>query len=288
MEVVATVAEMQARAEAARCAGSRLALVPTMGALHAGHLALVEEARRRADHVTVSIFVNPTQFGPGEDFARYPRTLEADLAALEGLGGVACVFAPSVEEMYPGGAEPLVSVEVAELDRPLCGASRPGHFRGVATVVAKLFLACRPHVAVFGKKDAQQFVLLRRMAQELRFGIEVVGLETVREADGLAMSSRNRYLDEEERAQAVVLHRALEAVREAVRAGERRPAALVDTMRRIVGEAPRARLEYAEVVDAEALQPVEALRPGQEVIAALAAYLGRARLIDNAFIRIEA
>ncbi|MDX1530176.1 MAG: pantoate--beta-alanine ligase, partial [Rhodothermales bacterium] len=271
-------------ADGARCAGRRLGLVPTMGALHEGHLALVRHAQALADHVTVSIFVNPTQFGPGEDFERYPRTLEADLDALRGVGGVDCVFAPDVDEMYPGGSR-LTAVEVAELDAHLCGAHRPGHFRGVATVVTKLFAACRPHVAVFGRKDAQQFVLLRRMARDLLLGVEVVGLETVREPDGLALSSRNRYLGEEARKQAVALSEAVHAAREAAEKGERRAQALVDLMRRTIGAAPMARLQYAEVVDAETLQPVETLRPGREVLAAVAAYFGDARLIDNAFIR---
>lgn len=285
MERIERIATMQAHAEAARRDGRRLALVPTMGALHAGHLALVEEARRRADHVTVSIFVNPTQFGPGEDFARYPRTLEADLAALEAAGGVDVVFCPTVEEMYPEGF--ATYVEVAGLDAHLCGPRRPGHFRGVATVVTKLLLACRPHVAVFGRKDAQQLVIVRRLVHDLGFGVEVVGVETVREPDGLALSSRNRYLDPEARRQAAVLARAVFAARDVARAGERDPAALVDAMLRAIGDAPMARLDYAEVVDAETLRPVERLEPGREVLAAVAVYFGDARLIDNQFIRIE-
>ena len=205
MEVVRTVEAMQALADATRGAGRRLALVPTMGALHEGHLSLVTEARRRAGpdgHVAVSIFVNPTQFGPGEDFGRYPRTWEADLAAIAEAGGVDAVFAPTVESMYPLGLPTLTTVRVSRLDAHLCGPFRPGHFEGVATVVAKLFLACRPHLAVFGEKDAQQLAVLRRMAAELGFGVEVVGAPTVREPDGLALSSRNRYLAAEERAQA--------------------------------------------------------------------------------------
>jgi len=285
MEVVHTVATMQARAEAARCAGRRLALVPTMGALHDGHLALVEEARRRADDVSVSVFVNPTQFGPGEDFERYPRTLDADLAALARQGLTDTVFAPSVEEMYPEGAR--TTVEVSDLDRHLCGAFRPGHFRGVATVVARLLLAARPHVAVFGKKDAQQFVILRRMARDLGFGVEVVGAETVREPDGLAMSSRNRYLGEEARKQAAVLSRAVFAARDAALGGERDPAALVDLMLRAIGEAPMARVQYAEVVDAETLALGPRLEHGREALAAVAAYFDGTRLIDNQFFRID-
>lgn len=285
MELIRTVAAMQAHAEAARCAGRRLALVPTMGALHAGHIALVQEARRHADHITVSVFVNPTQFGPGEDFERYPRTLAADLAELERGGGVDAVFHPEVEEMYAPGARTLIDVE--GLDRHLCGPHRPGHFQGVATVVAKLLLACRPHVALFGKKDAQQFVILRRLARDLGFGVEVEGVETVRELDGLAMSSRNRYLGEEARKQSVVLSKAVFRAREAAERGERDPGALVDLMLREIGEAPMARLQYAEVVDAETLAPPERLIPGREALAAVAVYFDGARLIDNQFIRIE-
>jgi pantoate--beta-alanine ligase len=205
MEVIRTVQGMQEHAEGQRRAGSTLALVPTMGALHEGHLALVREAMGRAGHVTVSIFVNPTQFGPAEDFDRYPRDLGHDVELLAGLGGVDVVFAPAVEEIYPGGAgAQRFSVGIDELDRHLCGRHRPDHFRGVATVVAKLFNCCRPHLSFFGLKDAQQFVILRRLAREFHFGVEVVGVPTVRETDGLALSSRNRYLRPAERAQAVV------------------------------------------------------------------------------------
>lgn len=287
MDLVRTVSDMQATAEAARCAGRTLALVPTMGALHRGHLALVEEARRRVGpggHVTVSIFVNPTQFGPNEDFDAYPRTLDADLERLREAGGVDTVFAPSVGEMYDPSA--ATTVAVAGLDEHLCGPFRPGHFAGVTTIVTKLFLAARPHVAVFGTKDAQQFVILRRMARDLGFGVEVVGVETVREADGLALSSRNRYLGEEARKQAVVLSQAVFGAREAVREGERRASRLVDSMRSAIEAAPLAELQYAEVVDAETLAPIETLRPGQTVLAAVAVFFEGARLIDNAFITI--
>lgn len=288
MDIVRTVPAMQAEAEAARCAGRTLALVPTMGALHRGHLALVDEARQRVGpdgHVTVSIFVNPTQFGPGEDFDAYPRTLDADLDALGASGGVDAVFAPAVDAMYDDGA--VTTAAVAGMGEHLCGAFRPGHFDGVTTVVTKLFLACRPHLAVFGKKDAQQFLILRRMVRDLGFGVELVGLDTVREADGLALSSRNRYLSEEERKQAVVLSQALSAVREQVAAGERQASTLVDTMRVKIAAAPLARLQYAEVVDTETLQPIDRLRPGQEALAALAVHFGGARLIDNTFLTID-
>ena len=286
MELLHTVEGMQAHADGARAAGQRLALVPTMGALHEGHLALVEDARQRADHVTVSIFVNPTQFAPGEDYERYPRTLKSDLAALDSVGGVDAVFAPTPEAMYPFGLPPFTTVHVRDLDRYLCGAYREGHFEGVTTVVTKLFLACRPHLAIFGEKDAQQLAILRRMTAELGFGIEVLGHPIVREADGLALSSRNRYLGTEERQQAVVLSKALAEVREAVAAGERGPRALVDALRRTIATAPLAELQYAEVVEADTLQPVEALTPGR-YLAALAVFFGTTRLIDNTALDIE-
>jgi pantoate--beta-alanine ligase len=279
---------MQAEADAARAAGRRLALVPTMGALHDGHLALVTEARNQAGdggHVTVSVFVNPTQFGPGEDFEAYPRALEADLGALAEAGGVDAVFAPTEAAMYPFGLPPYATVTVRDLDRHLCGATRPGHFAGVTTVVTKLFLACRPHLAVFGQKDAQQLAILRRMTAELGFGVELVGHPIVREPDGLALSSRNRYLSAEERAQAVVLSRALRAAEAAVERGERDEAAIRRAMKAEVAAAPLAELQYAEVVDADALQPVDTLSSespsGGRYLAALAVFFGDTRLIDN-------
>ena len=295
LTLISTVAAMQAEAEAARAAGRRLALVPTMGALHAGHLALVRDARRRVGpggHVAVSVFVNPTQFAPGEDYEAYPRTLDADRAALAGLGdgAVDAVFAPTAPEMYPFGLPPFATVAVRDLDRHLCGAARPGHFAGVTTVVAKLFLACRPHVAVFGQKDAQQLGLVRRMTAEMGFGIEVVGHPIVREADGLALSSRNAYLSPGERADAVVLSRAVRAAEALAAAGERSAARLAAAMASEVARAPGVRLQYAEVVDAETLQPVEALAkdgPSQgRYLVAVAAFVGATRLIDNVSIGI--
>jgi pantoate--beta-alanine ligase len=286
---------MQAEADAARAAGRRLALVPTMGALHAGHLALVEDARRRVGpggHVAVSVFVNPTQFAPGEDFEAYPRTLDADGAALDGLGAgaVDAVFAPTAPEMYPFGLPPYATTAVRDLDRHLCGAFRPGHFAGVTTVVAKLFLACRPHVAVFGEKDAQQLAILRRMTAEMGFGVEVAGHPIVREPDGLALSSRNAYLSEAERADALVLSRAVRAAEALAAGGERDAGRIAAAMAAEVAEAPAVRLQYAEVVDAEALQPVETLAAGGpsggRYLAAVAAFVGTTRLIDNATLSI--
>ncbi len=284
--LIRTVEDMQARAEAVRQAGRRLALVPTMGALHEGHAALVRAARRQADHVTVSIFVNPTQFEPGTDLERYPRDLEGDREKLGALG-VDVIFAPEVEAIYPGGgpAANRTWVGVEKLDEHLCGRRREGHFRGVTTVVARLFNLCRPHVAVFGEKDAQQLVIIRRMAADLHFGTDIVGVPTQREADGLACSSRNAYLNEEERAQAVVLSRAVQTVERCVRTGEQRSKALVEAMLKKLDEAPLARVEYAEVVDAAALQPVDRIAPGQEVLAAGAVYFGDTRLIDSTFVK---
>ena len=287
MDLIQTADAMQAEAESARRAGDRLALVPTMGAFHEGHLALVRRAKEAADHVTVSIFVNPTQFGPEEDLSSYPRDVEGDLEKLEALGGVDVVFAPSVEEMYPLG-EPQTWVEVEGLTDTLCGRYREGHFRGVTTVVSKLFNLCRPHVGVFGQKDAQQLVVLRRMVRELHFGVDVVGVPIQREADGLACSSRNAYLSEEERRQAPVLSKALsEARRVIARAGEEQPvAAVVRRMRNIMDTAPRAEPQYVKVVDAHSLEPLETLHPGQEVLAAVAVFFGETRLIDNAFVTV--
>lgn len=284
MKVIQTVSEMQAHADARRREGRRLALVPTMGALHEGHLALVRTAREHADHITVSIFVNPTQFGPSEDYARYPRQLSQDVATLEALG-VDVVFAPPVEEMYPDGPEAnLTWVYVEKLDAHLCGRYRPGHFRGVTTVVAKLFNICKPHVAIFGLKDAQQFQIIRRMVRDLHYDIELIGVPTVREPDGLALSSRNTYLSPEERRQAVVLSQAVQAAREAIMAGEQRPEAIVEAMRQILAQAPLARVQYAEVVDAETLQPVRRIQPGQRVLAGVAVFFGDTRLIDSVFV----
>jgi len=285
MNLTHTVDAMQAEAEQARCDGRRLALVPTMGALHDGHRALVRRAKREADHVTVSIFVNPTQFAPDEDLDAYPRNLDGDLETLDALGGVDAVFAPTVEDMYPLGA-PTAWVEVEGLTDMLNGRYREGHFRGVTTVVTKLFNACRPHVGVFGEKDAQQLVILRRMAEELCFGVEVVGVPTQREADGLACSSRNAYLTDEERAQAPVLSEAVAEARALITgATEEQPAeAVVRRMRNILDGAPLAEPQYVAVVDARSLQPVETLRPGDDVLAAMAVFFGDTRLIDNAFV----
>ena len=281
MRVIESALEMQQTALALRAQGRRVGFVPTMGNLHDGHLSLVRLAKKHGDVVVVSIFVNPTQFGPNEDFAAYPRTFEADRALCE-AEGVDLVFYPSVPEMYPGGAS--VSVTENSLSRTLCGASRPGHFDGVCTVVAKLFNVVLPHVAVFGEKDAQQLRVIRRMVRDLRFPVEIVAGPTAREPDGLARSSRNRYLTPEQRPQAVCLRRALDEAERRFAAGERDPAALVAAMRAVVAKAPAAKIDYVELVDDETLQPVSGpvVRPA---LAALAVWVGKPRLIDNAVLR---
>jgi pantoate--beta-alanine ligase len=286
MKVIQTASAMREESQTRRCSDMRLALVPTMGALHEGHLTLVKEARLHADHVTATIFVNPTQFGPGEDFDRYPRPLEEDLECLQ-QAGIDCVFTPRASEIYPEGPRHVRSwVAVDGFDATLCGRHRPGHFRGVTTVVARLFNICQPDVALFGLKDAQQFVILRRMVRDLRFGIEVVGVPTVREYDGLAMSSRNRYLADGERRQAVVLYQGLQRAAGEVEKGEQRPEAIVGALLDTVGDAPDARVQYAEVVDVETLAPVERLKAGGDVLIATAVYFGSTRLIDNVFVRV--
>jgi pantoate--beta-alanine ligase len=284
MKIVERVRELQELADRERAAGRRIALVPTMGALHAGHLALVAEARRRADLVVVSIFVNPTQFGPGEDFAAYPRPFEADCASCR-AAGVDVVFAPEVEDLYPAGAQTFVEVE--GVSRPLCGASRPGHFRGVATVVTKLLLAAKPHFAVFGEKDWQQVAVIRRMARDLLCDVEIVGVPTLREADGLALSSRNQFLDAATRPQAVVLSRALAAARSAVLAGERSHAAVLALVRREIAKAPLAEIDYAELRDPESLEPAPSELVGPALLALAVRFPAPSspkgvRLIDNA------
>lgn len=267
---------MQAWSDAARRAGRRIALVPTMGALHEGHLALVAEARRHADLVVVSIFVNPMQFNRRDDFERYPRTLDDD-AVQCAAAGVDAIYAPSPAAMYPEGF--ASHVEVSRLTDPLCGAARPGHFRGVTTVVTKLFLGVRPDVAVFGEKDFQQLAVIRRMAADLDFGIEIVGLPTIREADGLAMSSRNRLLSSVERQAARCVPGALEAAASAVARGETRAAAIVAAAADVIAAEPRARLEYAETRDPATLEEVEAVTV--PTLLALAVWVGSVRLIDN-------
>ena len=280
--VARTIAEVRAAVADARHAGRTVGLVPTMGALHAGHHSLVAAARRGTGFVVVSIFVNPTQFGPAEDLDKYPRTWDADLA-LCAAGGADVVFAPAVAEVYPTGG--LSSyVEVPAIGSILEGASRPGHFRGVATVVLKLFGMVGPDVAYFGAKDYQQQLLIRRMVADLDVPVRVATEPTVREADGLAMSSRNRYLGPDERRAATVLHRALMAARAAVDAGEADAGRVRQVLADTLESEPLARVETIDLVDADTLAPVDRLGPGRRAVALLAVRVGPARLIDNALL----
>jgi pantoate--beta-alanine ligase len=271
-----TAAAMRAWSDDVRRTGRRIGFVPTMGYLHAGHLSLVAEARRRADVCVASIFVNPLQFGANEDLAAYPRDLDRDRAALA-EAGVDALYLPQADRMYPLGFQ--TEVNVPALSAGLCGRSRPGHFRGVATVVAKLFHAVAPHVAVFGEKDFQQLAVIRRMVADLDFGIEVVGAPVVREADGLAMSSRNTYLSDAERPAAACLSRALAAVRARHRHGLCDPAALVAVAREVIEAEPLARIDYVEMLDADTLTPIAVVE--RPAVLALAVRIGRTRLIDN-------
>ena len=263
-----------------RLGGAVLGLVPTMGALHAGHLSLVRRARAECDVVAVSIFVNPLQFAPGEDLARYPRTFAEDCALLE-AAGVEVVFAPETEEMYPAGA--VTTVTVGEIGDRLDGVSRPGHFTGVATVVAKLLHVVGPGRAYFGQKDAAQLAVLRRMVRDLNFDVELAGCEIVRDADGLALSSRNKYLDAVERAQALVLRRSLLAIEQSIAGGERASAALLREGLRVLDAVEGVRVDYLAVVDAETLKPVATADAG--TLVAVAAWVGETRLIDNFLVR---
>jgi pantoate--beta-alanine ligase len=278
MDVIRDNAALRRRLEASRRAGESLGLVPTMGYLHAGHLSLIAQAGRENDRVAVSIFVNPTQFGPGEDFARYPRDEARDLALCE-EAGVDIVYAPEVAMLYPNGQPGTVVVPPESLTGHLCGASRPGHFTGVATVVSKLFALFQPDRAYFGLKDFQQTAVLKRMVADLCFGVDVVLVPTLREPDGLAMSSRNVYLSAEERQQALALSRALQAGWEAARRSGVSPDDVLNTARSVLAGEPALEVQYLELVDQDTLAPLETLeRPG---VLAVAARLGRTRLIDN-------
>jgi pantoate--beta-alanine ligase len=276
--VVKTPEEARTLCNAARARGQRVGLVPTMGALHEGHLALVGEARRHADFVLCSIFVNPTQFGPNEDFSRYPRDLASDVTRLEGASAYA-VFAPEVSAMYPPGDE--TRVRVGPLAAHLCGPHRPGHFEGVATVVTKLFAIAGPCAAVFGKKDYQQLAILRRVAKDLFLPVEVIGFPIVREPDGLAMSSRNAYLSADERKRALALSRGLSAAARAFAAGERNAGALRRLALALVERAATS-VDYVTLADADALVPIDdGADVGARAVLAIACRMGTTRLIDN-------
>jgi pantoate--beta-alanine ligase len=276
VKICATIPEARSVCRDVRSGGKRLGLVPTMGALHEGHSSLVQAAKAQCDAVAVSIFVNPAQFGPKEDLSKYPRPFERDCRLLE-KQGIDILFAPSVEEIYPEGSVTWVTVE--GLSEKLDGRSRPGHFRGVTTIVAKLFNIIEPSVAFFGQKDAAQLAVIRRMVLDLSFPVEIVAGPIVREADGLAMSSRNAYLNGEERGRAVVLHRSLLGARQQFDAGERTAARLISAGKDLLANEPGVVLDYFEVVDPDTLDPVEKI--SKKTLVAVAAYVGSTRLIDN-------
>jgi pantoate--beta-alanine ligase len=276
MELIESVQEMQSRAAAWRAAGKRIALVPTMGFLHEGHASLMREGRTRGDILVTSIFVNPAQFGAGEDFDSYPRDLERDSRVAAGAG-VDVILMPKASDMYPAGYQTWVDVD--RLTLPLCGASRPGHFRGVTTVVCKLFTIVMPHVALFGKKDYQQLAVIRRMTADLNLPVEIVGMPIVREADGLALSSRNSYLSQEERRAALCLSRGIAEARRLFAAGEWVSGRLMSAVAAIVAAEPLAVIDYIEMRDGDTLEEV-ALAGGNTLLA-LAVRIGKTRLIDN-------
>ncbi|MGE5322232.1 MAG: pantoate--beta-alanine ligase [Actinomycetota bacterium] len=276
MKIISSASEMMAFSRTTQRADKRVGFVPTMGALHEGHLSLVRAAQAQSDVVVVSIFVNPTQFGPNEDFAKYPRSFEKDSAMLE-KEGVHCIFYPTVEEMYPSGATTWVTVE--GLSDKLDGRSRPGHFRGVTTVVSKLFNIVKPDLAFFGQKDAAQVAIISKMVRDLNIDVKIVVCPIVREGDGLAMSSRNAYLNPLERKQALVLSRSLQRVQSLVAQGEQSASRLIDAGKQVIAEEPAVRLDYFEIVNPSTLDSVSDI--SGRALVAVAAYVGSTRLIDN-------
>jgi pantoate--beta-alanine ligase len=282
VKIITSIIEMQQTSLALKREGKRVAFVPTMGFLHEGHASLLREGRRRGDVLLLSIFVNPIQFGPNEDLERYPRNLEGDCAIARACG-VDILFTPTAAEMYPSGFQ--TSIRVRDLALPLCGASRPGHFDGVATVVTKLFNICQPDLALFGTKDFQQLAVIRRMAADLSQPVEIVGMPIVREADGLAMSSRNAYLSAAERQSALCLSRAIRTVRERYAAGEHDAKKLLAAARELIAAEPAATIDYLELRDAATLETVQTL--SDTTLLALAVKIGTTRLIDNTLLGDE-
>ena len=276
MEVVEAIESVRSLVKEARGKGKKIGFVPTMGALHIGHISLIEAAKKDCDFVVVSIFVNPTQFGAGEDFEKYPRPLEADLEICRKTG-VDVVFNPAPEQMYQ--AENITWVNVEKLTETLCGRFRPGHFRGVATVCAKLFNIVGPDVAFFGQKDAQQAVVIRRMVADLKMPLEIVVCPTVREANGLAVSSRNKYLSEQQKKDATYIYKSLQKCKEMIKAGIKDTGRIISEMQKVLNEVPSIEIEYVSIVDAESLQSID--RITGKVLAAVAVRIGPARLIDN-------
>ncbi len=280
LPIASSIADVRRRVTEAKSQGKVIGLVPTMGALHLGHGELIRQCKRDSGFVVVSIFVNPTQFGPKEDFSRYPRTLEADALLCE-ASGADLIFHPEVEAIYPDEREAMCFVGVPKLTTLLEGASRPGHFQGVATVVLKLFSIVGPDLAHFGTKDYQQLLVIRKMATDFNLPLEIRGVQTVREPDGLAMSSRNRYLNAEERQAATVLSRSLRAAVQAVDRGERSADRVRQILQATIESEPLAQVDYADVADAATLEPLDQLRPGSGSVALLAVQVGPTRLIDN-------
>ena len=283
MKTVRTIPQMQTLAENLRREGKRIGFVPTMGYLHEGHLSLMRLARPKCDILVVSIFVNPTQFGPNEDFEQYPRDMQRDERLCQ-QEQVDVIFYPDVNEMYH--PDHLTFVTVEQLSQTMCGISRPSHFRGVATVVSKLFNIVKPHFAVFGQKDYQQALIIRRMVRDLNFDLEIITAPIVREADGLAMSSRNTYLSPEERKQAVVLYQSLRLAQQLAEQGERNANAIYRKIESLITSKPLAKIDYIAIVDGETLQPVRELT--DNTLVALAVKFGNTRLIDNMVIRLKA
>ena len=279
MKVIETIDAMQKQCEELRLSGKTIALVPTMGFFHEGHLELMRVGRRLADILVISIFVNPTQFAPSEDFQAYPRDMEGDLAGAKEVG-VDLVFAPSVEDMYPDGHQTKIAVE--SVTKHLCGLSRPGHFDGVTTVVAKLFNTARPHLAIFGEKDYQQLTAVKRMVKDLDMDIQIIGVPTVREPDGLAMSSRNNYLNPEERESALCLKKSLDLAREMFKQGEKDAQRMKEAVERLILSHPFTKIDYINICDPMSLEDVDRIE--EEVLLALAVKVGKARLIDNCLI----
>jgi pantoate--beta-alanine ligase len=282
MEIVSDPGDMQAVSLAWRELGQRIALVPTMGYFHDGHLALMRYGREHGDRLVVSLFVNPAQFGPGEDLDRYPRNLQQDMGLARGVG-VDVLYTPAAAEMYPPGYQTYVTVE--DLSHPLCGASRPGHFKGVATVVLKLFNQVLPHLAIFGEKDYQQLAVIKRMVADLNVPVEVVGRPIVRESDGMAMSSRNSYLSPEERRSALVLFQALTRARDLAASGETQADKILTEVQQMISQPPHTRLDYAVLVDPETLQNLDTIQGSARL--AVAAWVGGTRFIDNMLLEVN-
>ena len=276
MKVIKSVRKMQSFSESLRQKGERIAFVPTMGYFHEGHLQLMREARQMADNVVTSIYVNPTQFGPKEDFSKYPRDFDRDQQMAESVG-VDVIFYPTNKDMYPAGYQTYVDVE--KVTQNLCGVSRPGHFRGVTTICCKLFNIVKPHVAIFGKKDFQQFITIKRMVDDLNMDLQVTGFPTVREADGLAMSSRNKYLQKNERPSALTLFKALKLAEKLYAGGERNASVIIHSAEKLITRSPHTMIDYINICDAGTLKDVNYIK--RQSVIALAVKVGATRLIDN-------